>query len=282
MRVLNRGRLLQARGLSLQTSRGRRPTTDTLKYTSTLTSTRAYTTPTPTPTTKTRPKTALFFPGQGVQRVGMLDPWLSAFPTTVKPLLEEIDHTLSITPPLTHLITSGTNAQLTATQTSQPAIMATSILILRVLEKEFGFKTKETVDYTLGHSLGEFAALVAAGNLQFTHALKMVRRRGEVMASCSASSSEEMGMIALVCEPSQRDATVDAITRHLAANTHLRANIANINSKTQFVLSGEIAHIHDVLRHVRHFDSHDPRAVRLKADSPFHSPLMLPAVELMR
>jgi [acyl-carrier-protein] S-malonyltransferase len=85
-----------------------------------------------------------------------------------------------------------------------------------------------------------------------------------------------------VCEPDQRDATLNAITRHLAANPALRANVANINSKTQFVLSGEIAHIQDTLRHIRHFDSHDPRAVRLKADSPFHSPLMLPAVDLMR
>ncbi|KAI4753870.1 FabD/lysophospholipase-like protein [Aureobasidium sp. EXF-3400] len=272
MRVPARGRLSQARALLPHATReGGRPTT----YTSPCTSTRAYTTP-------TRPKTALFFPGQGVQRVGMLDPWLAAFPTTVKPLLEEINHTLSISPSLTDLITSGTNANLTATQNSQPAIMATSILILRVLEKEFGFDTKDTVDFTLGHSLGEFAALVAAGNLEFKTALKMVRQRGEVMARCSASSDQEMGMIALVCEPDQRDATLNAITRYLAANTELRANVANINSKTQFVLSGEIAHIQEALRHVRHFDSHDPRAVRLKADSPFHSPLMLPAVDLMR
>ena len=271
MRVPARGRLSQARALLPHATREGRPTT----YTWPCASTRTYTTP-------TRPKTALFFPGQGVQRVGMLDPWLAAFPTTVRPLLEEINHTLSISPSLTDLITSGTNANLTATQNSQPAIMATSILILRVLEKEFGFDTKDTVDFTLGHSLGEFAALVAAGNLEFKTALKMVRQRGEVMARCSASSDQEMGMIALVCEPDQRDATLNAITRYLAANTELRANVANINSKTQFVLSGEIAHIQEALRHVRHFDSHDPRAVRLKADSPFHSPLMLPAVDLMR
>lgn len=102
------------------------------------------------------------------------------------------------------------------------------------------------------------------------------------MAKCSASTQQEMGMIALVCEPDQRDATLQAITRHLSSEPDLRCNIANINSKTQFVLSGEIAHINTVLRHIRHFDSHDPRAVRLKADSPFHSPLMQPAVELMR
>ncbi|CAD0113304.1 unnamed protein product [Aureobasidium uvarum] len=250
-------------------------------------------TPTPSPTcptprsysstsTTTRPKTALFFPGQGVQRVGMLDPWLTTFPSTVKPLLEEIDHTLNISPSLTSLISHGTNATLTATQNAQPSIMATSILILRVLEKEFGFDTKQTVDFTLGHSLGEFAALVAAGNLEFGAALRMVRKRGEVMAHCSTSTHQEMGMIALVCEPEQRDATISAITRHLTANPDLKCVVANINSKTQFVLSGEIAHVNQTLTHIRHFDSHDPRAVRLKADSPFHSPLMLPAVSLMR
>ncbi|KAH0365236.1 FabD/lysophospholipase-like protein, partial [Aureobasidium melanogenum] len=269
MRVSAGGRLFQA-------SRGGRSRTHMSTHTPTHTSARTYT------SRSSRPRTALFFPGQGVQRVGMLDPWLEAFPSTVKPILEEIDHTLAISPSLTSLISSGTNAELTATQNAQPAIMATSILVLRVLEKEFGFNIKDTVDVTLGHSLGEFAALVAAGNLQFASALKMVRRRGEVMAQCSASTEAEMGMVALVCEPDQRDATLDAITRHLEKNPDLRANVANINSKTQFVLSGDIAHINTVLKHISQFDSHDPRAVRLKADSPFHSPLMQPAVELMQ
>src|ERR1700761_406773 len=121
--------------------------------------------------------------GQGVQRVGMIDPWLEAFPRTVKPLLEEIDSVLQF--PLTKVIAEGTNANLTATENSQPAIMATSVMILRVLEQEFGFKTSDRVDFTLGHSLGEFAALVAGEYLDFHDALRMVRKRGEVMGRCS-------------------------------------------------------------------------------------------------
>lgn len=214
--------------------------------------------------------------------MGMTTPWLEAFPSTVKPLLDEIDHTLRLSPSLTSIISDGTNAELTATQNAQPSIMATSILILRVLEREFDFATTEKVDVTLGHSLGEFAALIAAGNLQFTTALKMVRRRAEVMARCSAASNTEMGMIALVCEPLQRDPTLEAIKRHLSANPHLQCVVANINSKTQFVLSGDVADMTAVLKHISQFDSHDPRAVRLKADSPFHSPLMLPAVHEMK
>src|ERR1700761_7239908 len=104
----------------------------------------------------------------------MAAPWLDAFPRTVKPILEEIDELLGV--PLTKTIESGTNAVLNATENSQPAIMATSIMILRVLEKEFGFKTEARVDFTLGHSLGEFAALVAGGYLEFRDALSMVRK----------------------------------------------------------------------------------------------------------
>ena len=63
--------------------------------------------------------------------------------------------------------------------------MAASIMVLRVIEQEFGFKTTERVDVTLGHSLGEFAALVAGGYLRYADALRMVRKRAEVMARCS-------------------------------------------------------------------------------------------------
>ncbi|KAA6410249.1 MAG: malonyl- -acyl carrier transacylase [Lasallia pustulata] len=152
-----------------------------------------------------RSRTALFFPGQGVQRLGMIAPWLEAFPRTCKPFLEEMDHALST--PLSRIIEEGPNSTLMATENAQPAIMATSIMILRVLEGELGFKTHDRVDVTLGHSLGEFAALVAGGYLNYVDALKLVRRRAEAMARCSREASladgGEFGMVALVCEPGQ-------------------------------------------------------------------------------
>ncbi|KAF2399097.1 FabD/lysophospholipase-like protein [Trichodelitschia bisporula] len=246
----------------------------------------------------TRPRTAIFFPGQGVQRVGMTTPWLTAFPRTVQPILDEIDETLGIR--LSRIIESGTNAELNATENSQPAIMATSVLILRVLEQEFGFKTAERVDFTLGHSLGEFAALVAGGYLQFSDALLMVRKRGEIMAQCTKEAWEkyggEMGMVALVCENENRmqDLLV-AIDQFIGLSSCgskydssvdvppvQQVVVANINSKNQIVLSGSIERINTLLTHVRQFGGHDPRHVRLHADSPFHSPLMKPAVEFMR
>lgn len=227
----------------------------------------------------------------------MCTPWLEAFPNTAKPILEEIDETLKL--PLTRIIASGTNAELTQTENAQPAIMATSILILRVMEQEFGFKTAERVDVTLGHSLGEFAALVAGGYLTFHEALKMVRRRAEVMSRCSQEAVEaeggEFGMVALVCESeSHMQSLVTGIREFLEiagpdskidSHDNLPAvqqvAIANLNSKNQIVLSGSIARINTLLTNLRQFGGHDPRHVRLKSDSPFHSALMKPARETM-
>ena len=241
------------------------------------------------------PKTAIFFPGQGVQRVGMIDDWLAAFPRTVKPMLEEIDERLQI--PLSRIIAEGPNSVLTATENAQPAIMATSIMILRVLEQEFGFKTSERVDIALGHSLGEYAALVAAGYLREGDALRMVRKRAEVMARCSRDAGEEVGMVALVCESNHLANMIEAIHEFLGHHSEgskmdsgfdsdapavEQVLIANVNAKNQIVLSGSIKRINELLTHLRQFAGHDPRAVRLKSDSPFHSPLMKPAAELMQ
>ncbi|KAF2153050.1 malonyl CoA-acyl carrier protein transacylase [Myriangium duriaei CBS 260.36] len=247
---------------------------------------------------KRRPRTALFFPGQGVQRIGMTTEWAEAFPRTCKPILEEIDETLQT--PLTRIIAEGPNALLTATDNAQPAIMATSIMVLKVLEQEFGFDTKATVDVTLGHSLGEFAALVAGGYLRFPDALRLVRRRAEEMTICSNKAvtdfGSEVGMMAIVTEPDKRDSLIESIAEFLGHDAYGHRSdsgeasdrpavgevlIANINSKNQIVLSGSIARIRELLTHLRQFSGHDPRAVRLKADSPFHSPLMQPAKELM-
>jgi len=224
----------------------------------------------------------------------MIDDWLEAFPRTVKPILEQIDETLKVS--LTKIIREGPNSVLTATENSQPAIMATSIMILRVLEQEFGFKTNERVDLTLGHSLGEYAALVAAGYLREADALVMVRKRAEVMARCSKEAGEEVGMVALVCEAGHLGSMVDAIHEFLGHHSEGakmdssadydtpvvdQVLIANVNSKNQIVLSGSIRRINELLTHLRQFAGHDPRAVRLKSDSPFHSPLMKPAADIM-
>ncbi|KAI8950018.1 Adaptor complexes medium subunit family-domain-containing protein [Xylaria longipes] len=247
--------------------------------------------------TKLRPRTAIFFPGQGVQKVGMLTPWLEAFPRTASAILEEIDSYMGYK--LSEIIQNGPSRVLTATPNAQPAIMATSILILRILEREYGFRVAERADISLGHSLGEFAALVAAGVLEFEDALYMVSRRAEAMAEATRKAREryggEYGMVAVVTEPEYLSTLVEAIdefvgyrsagTRSESADSRKPIDqvlIANINSKNQIVLSGSLHKIKELVAHVRQFLGHDPRAVRLNSDSPFHSPIMWPAYYVMR
>lgn len=226
----------------------------------------------------------------------MLGPWMEAFPRTCKPFVEEMDSILGIK--LSTIIEDGPIYLLDKTENAQPAIMATSVMILRVLEEEFGFKTKERINVTLGHSLGEYAALVAAGYLDFDFALRTVRRRGEVFGECTKKAKEEtgdtFGMMALVCEPNQLDSLSAAVQEWIAhdaegtkddssATQAFRlVTIANKNSKNQIVLSGSFQKIRELLTHVREFSGHDPRAVELKSRSAFHSPIMRPAFEYMK
>ncbi|RYP68565.1 hypothetical protein DL769_005484 [Monosporascus sp. CRB-8-3] len=243
-----------------------------------------------------RPRTAIFFPGQGVQKVGMLTPWLEAFPRTASAILDEIDDLMGYK--LSSIIQEGPSRELTATPVAQPAIMATSILILRILEQEFGFHAAERADVTLGHSLGEFAALVAAEILAFEDALHICRSRAEAMAEATRRAREahggEYGMVALVTEPEYLTALIEAIDEFVGYRSAgirgaefsekpiRQVLIANVNSKNQIVLSGSVARIKELVAHVRQFLGHDPRAVRLSCDDPFHSPIMRPAVDAMR
>lgn len=213
-----------------------------------------------------------------------------------KPFCEELDHITQM--PLTTLIETGRNDTLTETQNAQPAIMATSVMILRVLEQEFGFSMADRVDVTLGHSLGEFAALVAGGYLRFEDALRLVKVRAEAMAAAAARAREEeggpVGMVALVCEADRLPSMIDAIheftgygsSGHKSDSAEMppvqQVLIANINSKNQVVVSGSLARIRTLLTNLRTFGGHDPRAVELKSDCPFHSPLMQPGTDAMK
>ena len=239
-------------------------------------------------------RTALFFPGHGVQRKGMVNAWLEAFPSTARAFLDETDEILGCK--LSKTITDGPNSKLNETENAQPAIMAASVMILRVLEKEFGFKTEEWIDVTLGHSLGEYAALVVGGYLDYPFAVKMVRRRGEIMGACTrkanAESGETYGMVALVTEPEHLESLITTIHEFLGhgapgskddssyeVQAIQQVLIANINSKNQIVLSGSLERIKALLVQIREFGGHDPRAVEIKSNSPFHSPIMRPALD---
>ncbi|KAK7407907.1 hypothetical protein QQX98_009918 [Neonectria punicea] len=237
-------------------------------------------------------RTALFFPGQGVQRVGMLTPWLEAFPATASRLRDEIDTHMGYK--LTDIIQNGPSRILNETPNAQPAIMATSIFILRILEREFGFRVVDHFDVTLGHSLGEFAAVVAGGYITFQDSLYLVRKRAEAMSEATRRAIEqyggEYGMVAVITHPEHMASLVGAIRAFVGITGRSMDDvppidqvlIANINSKNQIVLSGNIERIKTLVTHLRQFLGYDPRAVRLKSDSPFHSPIMKPAVAVMK
>jgi AP-3 complex subunit mu len=226
----------------------------------------------------------------------MLTPWLEAFPATASEIIQEIDHYMGYK--LSDIIQNGPSKVLTQTTNAQPAIMATSIFILRILEREYGFRVADHFDITLGHSLGEFAALVAGGYIAFQDSLYLVQRRAEAMSEATRRAIEthggEYGMVAVITEPEFLPGVIDTIRGFLEhANDGNRVDssvdvppiqqvlIANINSKNQIVLSGNIERIKTLIAHIRQFLGHDPRAVRLHSDSPFHSPIMKPAVSVM-
>lgn len=227
----------------------------------------------------------------------MLTPWIEAFPSTASQLIEEIDHYAGFK--ISEVIQHGPSKVLTQTTIAQPAIMATSIFILRILEREYGFKVADHVDVTLGHSLGEFAALVAGGYITFQDSFYLVQRRAAAMSEATQRAVQEYGgeygMVAIITEPAFLPGLIEAVrgfVGHSSAGSKAESSedlppieqvlIANINSKNQIVLSGNMERIKTLVAHVRQFLGHDPRAVRLHSDSPFHSPIMKPAVAVMK
>ena len=226
----------------------------------------------------------------------MLSPWLEAFPRTTTRLLDQVDSILGYK--LSDLMENGPSKTLSATPIAQAAIMATSIIMLRILEIEFGFQPHDRADAVLGHSLGEFAALVCGDYLEFEDALHLVQKRAEAMAQATQAAMTrhggEYGMVAIVVEQAQHlQALIQSIEEFVGRSgtreDDARADvppidqvlIANINSKNQLVLSGSIERIKMLVAHVRQFLGSDPRAVRLNADSPFHSPIMRPAIKVV-
>ncbi|MBY0398623.1 MAG: ACP S-malonyltransferase, partial [Thermoleophilia bacterium] len=121
---------------------------------------------------------ALIFPGQGSQAVGMARDLAEAFPQA-RAVLDEVDAALGQN--LSRLMFAGPVEELTLTTNAQPALMAASLAVLRVLEAERGLDLARDVACVAGHSLGEYAALAAAGSLTVADAAKLLRLRGEAM-----------------------------------------------------------------------------------------------------
>ena len=123
-------------------------------------------------------KRAFVFPGQGSQQPGMGRDLAEAF-APARLLFEEVDDALS--QHLSRLMFEGPESDLTLTENAQPALLAASLAVIRVLEAEAGFDIAKEVAYVAGHSLGEYSALAAAGTFSVADAVRLVKRRGQAM-----------------------------------------------------------------------------------------------------
>lgn len=213
---------------------------------------------------------AFVFPGQGSQFVGMGKDLADNF-ASAREVFEEVNEALGQN--LFKLMTEGPDSELMLTSNAQPALMAHSMAVVRVLEKEFGIKLADKASYVAGHSLGEYSAACAAGVFSLEDTAKLLRIRGDAMQKAVPVG---VGGMAAVLGVSFKD--IDALVE--ACNDERNLCVAaNDNSDGQVVLSGHTAAIEKAVEIASEFGA--KRCVRLPVSAPFHSPLMQPAAEAM-
>ena len=203
---------------------------------------------------------AFIFPGQGAQYVGMGKEFYDRF-RVAKEVFEEADDTLRFS--ISSLCFHGPEGELRLTENTQPAILTTSIAALKVLQTEKGIDPQ----FTAGHSLGEYSALVASGGLAFAEAVQTVRLRGKFMQEAVPVGEGAMAAI-LGMEREE----VEKLCEEAGGQEVLSP--ANFNCPGQIVIAG---HSKAVQRAIERVKQDGKRAVLLPVSAPFHSPLMKPA-----
>lgn len=213
--------------------------------------------------------TAFVFPGQGSQSVGMGKEFYDNF-KVAREVFEEVDDALE--EKLSNLIFNGPIEELTLTANAQPAIMATSIAILRTLEHEHKKSIAELCNFVAGHSLGEYSALCAAGSLSLRDATKLVRLRGKTMQNAMAPG--EGSMAAILGMDIDK---IEEILEQVRKNDQI-CQIANDNCPGQVVISGHLSAIDQACSKIIEAGN---KAVKLPVSAPFHCSLMDPVKPVM-
>ncbi|WP_049734133.1 ACP S-malonyltransferase [Rhizobium ecuadorense] len=212
---------------------------------------------------------AFTFPGQGSQAVGMGKELAENF-AEARAVFDEVDEALG--EKLSDVMFNGPEDTLTLTANAQPALMAVSIAVVRILEAK-GLDLKSKVAYVAGHSLGEYSALCAAGTFSLADTARLLRIRGNAM-----QAAVPVGIGAMAAIIGLEHADVVAVCEEAAATG--ACQIANDNGGGQIVISGEKAAVEKAAGLAT--DRGAKRAILLPVSAPFHSKLMAPAAEAMR
>ena len=215
-------------------------------------------------------KYAFVFPGQGSQFVGMGKELAENF-ASAREVFQEVNDALS--QDLFKIMVEGPDSELTMTANTQPALMAFSMAVVRVLEKDFDIKLKNKAAFVAGHSLGEYSAACSAGVFSLSDTAKLLRIRGDAMQNAVPLG---VGGMAAVLGLSYKD--VGALVEACSNDKDICV-AANDNSDGQVVLSGSMAAIDRVVEIASEFGAR--KCVKLAVSAPFHSPFMRPAADAM-
>ena len=212
---------------------------------------------------------AFIFPGQGSQKIGMAKDFYNSF-DVAKDVFECVNDTLGYD--LSKIIFDGPDDELASTTNTQPALMATSISIFRVLAQETGKNIEELCDIVAGHSLGEYSALCASGSITLEETAKLLKVRATSMQEASPKGEGAMVACIGISFKHLNDVLDSLITDGVC-------QIANDNVDGQIVISG---HEYNVDRIVAALKDTGYKAIKLNVSAPFHSKLIESAQKPMQ